>query len=50
MRRVKKTKMKGREEMRVKKVDIASVVDGAGRGLFGVGSSSERGFVSMEDS
>ena len=47
---MKKTKTKGTEEMRVKKVDIASVVDGAGRDLFGVGSSSERGFVSVEDS
>lgn len=38
--------MKGREEMRVKRGDIASVVDGVGRELFGVESSSERRFVS----
>lgn len=41
--------MKGREEMRVKRGDIAFVVvvDGVGRNLFGEeSSSSERGFVS----
>lgn len=41
-RRVEKTKMKGREEMRVKRGDIVSVVDGVGRDLFGVECSSER--------
>ena len=46
-RRVEKTKMKGREERRVKRVDIASVVDGeGGEEVFGVESSSERSFVS----
>lgn len=42
--------MKGREEMRVKRGDIAFVVvvvvDGVGRGLFGEERNSARGFVS----
>ena len=42
--------MKGREEMRVRREDIAFVVGGVGEGVFGVESSDGRRLVSMEDS
>ena len=48
MRRAKKTRMK--EEMRVRKGDIAFVVDGVGEDVFGVESSDGRRVVSKEDS
>ncbi len=35
------------EEMRVRRGDIASVVDGVGGGLFGVAGSSKRRLVSV---
>ncbi len=44
---MKKTKMKGREERRVKRGDIALFVDGVGEDVFGVEGSSERRFVSV---
>lgn len=44
-RRVEKTKMKGREERRVNREDIASAVEGVRGEVFGVESSSERRFV-----
>ena len=38
--------MKGREEMRAKRGDIASVVDGVGGEMFGVERNRERRFES----